>query len=215
MACTSCTGAVLHYLDSTKHTWQSWWQDDIPCTGYSKSPVRTYIHDNVIGWHRYLCVSAISYKSHLEGSQPPRALAHSSLRNEKIKTATPWSIQHWGTSSHGVFQHPMHWLDVIPLAKSWLNLRYWKLSTKVCHDPQIQQFKTDRMHDADGWSIPGEVSPANNRSANIWIAEFNGIALIMDFERTPSHESTTHGNISKKCIVNNRCGYKSHLVMPP
>ena len=40
------------------------------------SPVRTYIHDTVIRWHRCLFVSVISYNSQLEGSQPPRALAH-------------------------------------------------------------------------------------------------------------------------------------------
>ena len=41
-------------------TWGNWWQDDVPCTGYFKSPVRNYIHDTVTGWHRCLCVSVIS-----------------------------------------------------------------------------------------------------------------------------------------------------------
>ena len=69
------------------HTQGSWWQDDVPYTGYSKSQFRTYIYDIVFEWHRCLFVSVLSYNSQLEGSWPPRALAHLQHRNKNAKLA--------------------------------------------------------------------------------------------------------------------------------
>ena len=75
------------------HTWGSWWQDDVPCAGHLKLPVRTYIHDTVIRWYRCLCVPTVPLYSDLERPWSPRALANSQFRNEKSDLTTPQHLQ--------------------------------------------------------------------------------------------------------------------------
>jgi hypothetical protein len=60
-------GVLLRSVLSTQlHTRRSWWQDDVPCTGCCQSPVRAYIHNAVIRWHRCVCVPPLPHHSQLE-----------------------------------------------------------------------------------------------------------------------------------------------------
>ena len=60
--------------------------------------------------------------------------------------------QYWWISSHGASQHSMHWLDVIPLAISLLNLQHW---TKAIHITLFLIHNFNSWQLIEAWCIGG------------------------------------------------------------
>ena len=59
------------------------------CARHFKSVVGTHNHNIVIRQHGCICMPIIPFHSQLERSWPPRALARSQFRGEKVNTTDP------------------------------------------------------------------------------------------------------------------------------
>ena len=121
--------------------------------------------------------------------------------------------QHWRTNSHSVCQHSMHWPDVIPLARSLPNLQHWRYKNLSLIHSFNSSALTQSMIQMEETFLVKCLKPTTD------VETFDLLSLMaLPSKRTsikPHSPESRQENTSKEHVINNRCGYKPHLEMPP